>query len=268
MLPQNPPTPRLHRSKLSVTKIAEPPSEAPRDTSGELLSILQAQEIFAPFSEKSLRTLAAACRKVSYRPGDYISHEGDGRGTWGYIPLSGRLAILKTSISGRELVVALLAPGDLLGLVIPISLSMLPLQLSTRAQSQTEVLTIDTNVLITALDQRPQSYHLLLIEQIELLQSAYRLARGLAHDRVDVRIASVLLGLLPRFSRSRVPPGLTSIQITRQQIADLSGTTLESSIRTTRRMHAERMIDVSRPGIVNLLDLDILRAVEEGEREV
>lgn len=268
MLPPTPSTPRLGRSKPSATKLTAPSLAVPQDASSELLSILQAQEIFAQFSEKTLRTVAAGSRKVTYRPGDYISHEGDGRGTWGYIPLSGRLAILKTSISGRELVVALLAPGDLLGLIIPISLSMLPLQLSTRAQSQTEVIAIDTTVLMAALDQYPQSYHLLLVEQIELLQSAYRLARGLAHDRVDIRIASVLLGLLPKFSRSRVPPGLTSIQITRQQIADLSGTTLESSIRTTRRMHAERMIDVSRPGIVHLLDLEMLRAVEEGEREV
>jgi CRP-like cAMP-binding protein len=95
------------------------------------------------------------------------------------------------------------------------------------------------------------------------LQSSYNLSRGLAHDRVDVRIAATLTSLALKFSRPLGPNKLPTINFTRQQLADLTGTTSETAIRVTRAMQRNGLIDIKRPGIIKILDLVALQELSD-----
>jgi CRP-like cAMP-binding protein len=210
-----------------------------------------------------LKVLAQFCRFAEVSAGQYIKSEGDIECLSGYIVESGRLSMMKTSLSGKELVVELLAPGDIFGLVEMLSSEALPLQLSSRAQIKSRVLWVPVKTLSSLLDLHPATYKGLVEHLLRRLQLSYCISRGLAHDRVEVRIASILSTLALKFSRRLPVTQNLTIDITRQQIADLTGTTPETAIRVTRFMQENGLIDIKKPGVVRVVDLNALQDLAE-----
>lgn len=220
----------------------------------EAYTFLRKHNTFAKVPEKELKQLAAACRFASIDAGEYITSEGYEKSLYGFIVVSGRLAMNKTSLSGKELVVELLAPGDIFGLLLTLAHEDAPSELSARAQSKSEVLWVPIQELDSVLNSHPSLYKEFLIHLLEYLQSSYKISRGLAHDRVQVRIAAVLSTLARKFSRPLPAVQDNTIDITRQQLADLTGTTPETAIRVTRSMQRAGMIDMKHPGIIRILN--------------
>ncbi len=251
----------LDWKKLSNAKLKSEESEAYR--------FLSSLDLFSKLPEEERRLLAADCHFQSFEAGAYLSHEGEDSSSRGFIVVRGRIALLKTSMNGKEFVVELLSPGDLIGLALTLAPNPLDEQLSARAQTPTKVLWVPKKSFVAALDHHTDIFRDLIGVLVEHLQSSFRLSRGLAHDRVEVRIATVLSILALKFARipTSLQNGLNNrhtIDITRQQIADLTGTTVESAIRATRAMQRSGLIDISEPGVVRILKLQELEAIEDG----
>ena len=233
--------------------------------SGIVSQFLRSLPVFSSFSSVEIATLADSSRITTIAASKYVTNEGDELSEHGYIVVTGRLALMKTSMSGKELVVELLARGDILGLLIMLSLEGLPEQVSIRAQTNSQILWVSTKVLNRILDSHPVVYREFVAHLLYILQSSFRLARGLAHDRVEVRIATLLTHIAGKFSRPSILPDDCTIDITRQQIADLVGTTAETAIRVTRSMQRSKFIDIRQPGVVHLIDFNALQVIAEGE---
>lgn len=230
-------------------------------STGEFLASIK------PFSQlptQEREDLASQCRFASVEPGEYITVEGADKSLYGFIVVTGRFAMTKTSISGKELIVELLAPGDTFGLLLTLSPEKLPAQLSARSHAISQVLWVPVQNLLQLLNHNQHIYRLFVSQLLHHLHSSYQLSRGLAHDRVSVRIATVLVSLAHKFSRPNTIADHT-IDITRQQIADLTGTTAESAIRVTRAMQRDKLIDIQRPGIVRVVDMKGLQLLAETE---
>lgn len=243
--------------------IKPPPSAANRAGEDAAYKFLRSLGSFSKLPEDELKTLANSSRFASVDSGQYIAAEGDEKSRYGFIVVSGRLAMIKTSINGKELVVELLPPGDIFGLILTLALEQLPAQLSARAQSNSKVLWVPVGALTSILNAHPTIYKDFVAHLSESLQSSYRMSRGLAHDRVEVRIAAILSNLALKFARVLPASQDYTIDITRQQLADLTGTTTESAIRITRAMQHSRLIDIERPGTVRVLDLKALQGIAE-----
>lgn len=87
----------------------------------------------------------------------------------------------------------------------------------------------------------------------------------LAGERVERRMAHILLKLADRVGRPDPEGTLITISLTRQDLADMSGTTLETAIRTISRFRADRIIKTRRGGylvITNEAALQQLARVE------
>lgn len=220
---------------------------------------------FSKLPEKELKNLADYCRFETFDSGQYVAHEGDDKNTYGFIVVTGRLAMTKSSINGKELVVELLAPGAIFELILRFSAEPPSEELSARAQLKSKILWVPTKKLASILDSYPNIYKIFIVELIASLQSSYSFSRGLAHDLVQVRIATVLSNLAVKFTR--IPPALQegTIDITRQQLADLTGTTSETAIRVTGAMQRAGLIDIKRPGILHVLNQIDLQKLSEGE---
>jgi CRP-like cAMP-binding protein len=112
----------------------------------------------APFSQLPLheiRALANSCNFATIASGDYIRAEGDEQ-PMGFIVVSGRFAMMKTSLDGKELVVELLPPGDIFGLLT--ALHKIPAQFSARAQIKSTVLWMPCSNLTLLLQSHPRLY--------------------------------------------------------------------------------------------------------------
>lgn len=222
---------------------------------------LKKLEPFPQIPEAELRTLSNACRFASVKAGDYLSYEGDVEQS-AFIVTSGRVAMVKTSASGRELIVELMAPGDLFALMSQFENA--PAALSARAQIDTEVLWIPKANLTLILEDYPEIYKGFARRMSERLRRSHEVSRGLAHDRVETRIAVALKSLVPSFARSSADKGIFTVNITRQEVADLTGTTPETAIRTTKAMERDGLLDLSRPGVIRILDLERVGELAEG----
>ncbi|MDC0358185.1 Crp/Fnr family transcriptional regulator [Oligoflexia bacterium] len=221
----------------------------------DALGFLRGLDLFSRLPEGELTTLAATCFFADIARGEYITMEGEVEPA-GFIVASGRLAMMKTSRSGKELVVELLAPCDIFGLIM--ALRQWPAELSARAQAKSQCLWVPRASLIRVLHAHPELYENLLSHILEALHSSYRIARGLAHDRVEVRIAAIILSLALKFARPLKPGEKPIIDITRQQLAELTGTSPETAIRITRALQHKGVLNIQRPGIIKVLKLDAL----------
>jgi len=249
---------------LKYFRKPQQPDPAHIDNS-DAFKFLSSLRTFSQLSEQELEMLADASRFTNVTPGEYVSLEGDDFNPNGFIVISGRMALTKTSINGKDLVVELMAPGDIFGLLLLLPLEELKNQLSARAQIKSKLLWLPVKLLVSILDRHPTLYRDFIAHLIHCLQSSYRIARGLAHDRVEVRIASILLNLGLKFARSNPSAKDNTIDITRQQLADLTGTTPETAIRITRTMQSDGLIDIKKPGVILLLDCEALQVIAEEE---
>ena len=139
-----------------------------------------------------------------------------------------------------------------------------PSQLSARAQSKSIVLWVPILELTYVLNAHPEIYKNVVAHLFRCLQSSYRISRGLAHDQVDVRIATVLVSLSLKFSRPLPALQDNTIDITRQQLADLTGTTPETANRVTRQMQRDGLIYLNPPGVIRVLDFVALQTLANG----
>lgn len=238
-------------------------SENPRKSKTEALDFIRQIPIFAKLPEKALSELVSRSQFANVAAGEYIAFEGD-QDEASFIVISGRFAMTKTAVSGKELIVELLGPGDFFGLLFAIE--DLPAQLSARAQNDSEILWIQTSLLQSVLKENPALYKGFAEYLSHCLHLSHNLSHGLAHDNVRVRIASLLLSLVAKFARiKKEVSSPIVIDITRKQIADLTGTTPETATRVTRMMHNDGVINCGNPGVLRIIDVDALKKIAAEE---
>lgn len=248
----------------SLPSITTPKTPVYEDGQQSAVStFLQSLPELAGISPIEFKALAEASRISEFESGQYIAYEGEEEGLNGFIVVSGRIAMVKNSASGKELIVELLQSGDIFGLLLTLAAGKLPYQLSARAMQRTKVLWVPITGFINVLKAHPIMSQDVAAHLLLCLQSSYRLSRGLAHDRVDVRIAAVLSSLALKFSRVSAADQPYTLDFTRQQLADLTGTTPETAIRVTRAMQRTGLIDIKRPGVICILNLEALHELVE-----
>ena len=219
----------------------------------DILAFLKNLFEFRAVPASDLKSIADSSRVVTIEAGHYLNNEGEEANSHGFVVVSGTIAMTKTSTSGKELIVELLQSTDIFGLLLTLGAERLPEQLSARALQRSKVIWIPLKDFTYLLNHQPLLFKDFVAHLLLCLQSSYRLSRGLAHDRVEVRIAAVLGSLILKFSKQTLTDMVPTVHFTRQQLADLTGTTPETAIRVTRAMQRDGIIDIKRPGIIRII---------------
>lgn len=177
---------------------------------------------------------------------------GQGRPAPGLLALvAGRTKMVRELASGRSVILALHGPGDWLGVVAALG----------GGESDASILALEP---VVAFELGRHELAALLGERPDLIPELLpRLARNLAEcrnclvelvgARAENRFAQIFLKLAdgvgqPAGGGVRVP-----IRLSRQELADLAGTTLETAIRILSRWHQEGVL-LSRSGGFLLVD--------------
>ena len=181
------------------------------------IELLARSDLFSAFDEATLRTLVRSSRPLECERNFVIFQEDDEAGEL-FVVRSGRVAIGRRSVDGRESLVALMEAGDLFG--------EMPLfdqgtrSASARALERSELLGIPYGVVREALSDRPQ----LLWEVVRLLAERLRSTDSALADAVflDVtgRTAKRLLELAGDKDDFQLP-------ITQEELAGLVGASRE-----------------------------------------
>src|SRR5262245_23049208 len=96
------------------------------------------------------------------------------------------------------------------------------------------------------------------------LRGAHDSVKSLAVDPVEARLAAALLRLAEREGARRADGVALPFPLTRQSLADMTGTTVETTIRVVSRWLKSRTV-ADESGRLVLRDLDTLRALAEGD---
>ena len=218
--------------------------------------LLKRSFIFSELSEKELAELAGLAARRSFGPGEFVFWEGDAPDSF-YIVIEGRVKVLKHSSLGKEFIIAFFGPGEMFGEVAVFQDR--PYPASAQAAADTKVLRIRREDFLSFVAQRPQVVLRIISVLGERLRDAQGRLKDLAGERVEQRLAHTLLMLSAKLG--------ATLPFTRQEIADMAGTTTETAIRFISRLKDGGIIRSER-GRITILDKTKLRLLSEGPPRV
>jgi CRP-like cAMP-binding protein len=199
---------------------------------------------------------------------EYLFFEGD-PASWLVLVVEGRVKMIKHSESGRETILATFGPGQIVGEVGVLVGEFYPA--TAQALERTVILSLSRTRYEALVRSHPDLAWDLIQELGRRLQRAHEAIRSLAVEKVERRVARVLLRMantagerLESGVEPSVPPGAVRITVplSRQDIADMSGTVIETAIRTMSKFQKQGLVE-TREGHVLLLKPHRLVAIAE-----
>ena len=230
-----------------------------KDVSG----FLRANPVFAGIPGREIEAVAALVTEEAHRARAYIFAEGD-TPSWFYVVRSGHVKIVRHSKTGKDVVLELLGAGEVFGGVAVIEKR--PYPASAQATEPTVVLKIPSDPVIALAERHPGFIKEMALMIGRRLRAAHDSVKSLAVDPVEARLAGTLLRLAEREGTLGKDGVTLPFQLTRQSLADMSGTTVETAIRVLSRWLKEGLL-TDEGGRFVVEDLEDLRALAEGPAE-
>lgn len=226
----------------------------------ETAAFLGGNPVFAGIPARDVESLAAVALEEAHRARAYIFMEGDAP-HWFYLVRSGHVKIVRHSKTGKDVVLELLGPGEIFGGVAVIEKRAYPA--SAQATEPTVVLKIPADSMIALAERHPAFIKEMALMIGRRLRAAHDSVASLAVDPVEARLAATLLRLAKR-EGTRSDRGVAlPFHLTRQSLADMTGTTVETTIRILSRWLREGLLGEDGDRLV-LTDWEGLSALAEG----
>ena len=191
--------------------------------------------------------VAAASQVRTFTRGDDVFQEGDEADSFVTI-LQGRVKVYKRLASGKDIILHIFGAGDPLGAVAVYEGR--PYPASAQAMEPTECLFVPRQPFFALLEQSPALVRGVLSRlTLRLIELTDRLTE-LTGSQVESRFARLFLKLGDRFGKTTADGLFVSMPLSRQELADLTGTTVETSIRIMSRWGKERVLVTERDGFL------------------
>nr|WP_272902096.1 Crp/Fnr family transcriptional regulator [Brevibacterium daeguense] len=191
----------------------------------------------------------------SLRRGTVLFTEGD-PGDELYIVSSGKLKIGRESPDGRENLLSVIGPGEIIGeltLFDPGARST-----TVTAVSQTELLSLKHEDLMSWLRERPQAAMNLLKALAQRLRRTNDIVGDLVFSDVPGRVAKAILDLSTRFGKPAPDGMLVAHDLTQEELAQLVGASRETVNKALADFAARGWIRLEARAVV-ILDIERLR---------
>jgi len=206
---------------------------------------------------------AALKRAVSRRLGrkQVLFREGETAAAM-YLLESGRLKLTQLAADGQEVLVRFVGPGELCAGVAALEGSAYPV--TAQAIEPTALLLWPRDVLRELCQRHPQIQTNILRAITGHLQDSMTRARELATERVASRVARTLLRLARQSGRKVEGGVLVDHPLSRQELAEMTGTTLYTVSRLLSAWEDEGIVEAGRERVM-IRSLERLEAVVEEE---
>jgi CRP-like cAMP-binding protein len=224
---------------------------------GPRLQALKSNPVFASLPAREIDALAAATREDPVRARDYIFMEGDPAESL-CIVKSGRVRIVRHSKAGKDVILELLGPGEIFGGVAVIENR--PYPASAQAVEASVILKIPAQALIAVSDRHPSVIREMALMMGRRLRTAHDSVKSLAIDPVEARLAAMLLRLAERDGQRDQRGLILPFHLTRQSLADMCGTTVETTIRVMSRWSRDGLV-LDDDGRLIVADVERLRVI-------
>lgn len=203
---------------------------------------LKKSQTFSCLTQSEMESASKLFEKLNFKNNEYIFMEGDSS-EWFYLVAKGEVKILKHTLMGKDIILEIMSPGDIFGGVAV--LDNKPFPASAQAMELVTVIRISRQNLLRILEEYP----ILKLEIVKYfsdrLRDAHETLKNIATERVERRIASLLLKLSEKVGVEDRGYKKIDFPLTRQEIAEMVGTTVETCIRTMSKFQKQDMIKSS-----------------------
>ena len=222
--------------------------------------LLAQSTLFAPLSEEEQSEVARRFSPHRYEKDDYLFWEGE-PAEWLVLVTEGQVKMIKHSESGRETILATFGPGQIVGEVGVLVGETYPA--TAQALEPASTLNLRRDDYTELVRQYPDLAWALIQELGRRLQRAHETIRSLAVEKVERRVARVVLRMA-NTAGERLDDGTVriSVPLSRQDVADMAGTVIETAIRALSKFQKQGLIE-TREGHIVLLEAHRLVAIAE-----
>jgi len=224
-----------------------------------VLNAVKAAPLFRGLSPDDQRRLAALATLRDYARGDYLWRAGDAADFLTVI-LKGRVKIVSHG-EGGDVILEMFEEGEPVGAIAVYN--YMPYPASAICMESVTLLSLPRRDYFELLDRHPDFARAIIRELTKLVVAMARKLQEMKGQKVDVRIAQLFLTLAERLGKETKAGVEIGMTLSRQEVADLVGTTVESAIRVLSRWGRERII-VTGENRFTIPSVDRLREIAEG----
>ena len=222
-------------------------------------AVLAQVPLFKRVSPADRERLIGVSSIREYDRGDIVFHEGDPSDTF-YVVLTGRIKVYKHGPDGHDIILEMFGPGGPLGAVA--TYESRPYPASAAPVEPSSCLQIPRAAFFDLLERHPTLVRGLLGSlSLRLVELTTRLAE-LTGGRIEARFARLFLKLAEQLGKPSDRGTFVPLTLTRQELADLVGTTIETAIRTMSRWHKDEILLTETDGF-RLIDRAALESLAE-----
>lgn len=210
-------------------------------------SLLSRAPLFEALNDDALRHVAEASHTRRFVAGSTVFHEGDEAESF-FVIGAGSMKLTQLTPEGHQVVLRLIGPGDAFGGVAVFAGATYPVS----AQAVTDVVAFEWpgRVMAGLMEGHPRlaiNALRFVAARLHELQVRYR---QLATEKVQRRIARTLVRLVQQAGK-RVEAGvLIDLPLSRDDVAQMTGTTLYTVSRIVSRWEEEGILETGRQRMV------------------
>jgi CRP/FNR family transcriptional regulator len=196
--------------------------------------------IFSALGETDISEIEDYLLFEQLRKKEIIFSEGDAS-DWFYIVLEGKVKITKLSQDGKEIILEVISEGDFFGGIAV--LRGFPYPANAVSMEDGKLIKISKANLMKIIDRFPEVMTSIFHGLGDRVKDFHEMTKNIALEKVSSRITALLLKLSEQ-TGARTPEGIVlDMKLTKQDIAEMVGTTVETAIRTMSRFKKLGLIE-------------------------
>ncbi len=187
--------------------------------------VLRQAPLFSALDDEAATALLGSMAETRLRRGEVLFHEGDS-GDKLYVVLDGKVKLGRSSVDGRESLLAVMGPGQMFG-----ELSLFdpgPRSATVTAVTDAIFASLSHDDLLKWLDGRPMVARGLLSQLAGRLRRSNDVVSDLVFSDVPGRVAKQLMELADRFGRTADDGVHVHHDLTQEELAQLVGASRET----------------------------------------
>ena len=224
-----------------------------------IIETLKKSEVFSCLKDDELESISKLFDTLNYKNNETIFSEGDPSDKF-YILAEGNVKVLKHTTMGKDIILEIMSPGDIFGGVAVLDNKSYPA--SAQAMKLTKIIKIRRQDLFKIMEEYPVLKLEIVKYFSDKLRDAHEMLKNIATERVERRIAGLLLKLSEKVGTEESGYRTIDFPLTRQEISEMVGTTVETCIRTMSKLQKTGMVKSSN-GKISINVLSLQRYLEE-----
>lgn len=227
---------------------------------GSPAHLLGSIDIFNQLSTQDLDEIASSATHREYEKNTYLFHQGDQAHRF-FVLVKGKVKLTQVTEGGQQIILRYVSPGEAFAVIAV--LSKIPYPVTASTVNNIALLSWEDQDMLDLMKKYPQlaiNSLSLLANRIQEFQDRFR---ELATERVERRIARALLRLANQTGRKIDQGILIDIALTRQDLAEMTGTTLFTVSRTLSQWEKDGLVSSQREQVTILTPHQLVVIAED-----